>query len=102
MRISGYLQQACGNLWKKKLRTFLTTSGVVIGVGALVSMFAFGQGIQRNITDQFKKLDLFNYVNVFAGRGPDRPGESSDPDEGGGRRAEHRRRRGGGPPAPNH
>ena len=49
-----------------KLRTFLTTSGVVIGVGALVSMFAFGQGIQRNITDQFKKLDLFNYITVFS------------------------------------
>jgi putative ABC transport system permease protein len=94
MRISDYIGQACGNLWKKKLRTFLTTSGVVIGVGALVSMLAFGQGIQRNITDQFKKLDLFNYINVFAGGGPDRPGESSDPDEDGGRRAEHRRRRG--------
>ncbi len=88
MRISDYVGQAGGNLWKKKLRTFLTTSGVVIGVGALVCMFAFGQGIQRNITDQFKKLDLFNYINVFAGGRPDRPGESSDPDEHGG----HRRR----------
>ncbi|MCX5643989.1 MAG: ABC transporter permease [Phycisphaerae bacterium] len=95
MRISDYIGQACGNLWKKKLRTFLTTSGVVIGVGALVCMLAFGQGIQRNVTDQFKKLDLFNYVNVFAAGGPDRPGESSDPDDDGGRRAEHGRRRGG-------
>ena len=94
MRISDYIGQAGGNLWKKKLRTFLTTSGVVIGVGALVCMFAFGQGVQRNITDQFKKLDLFNYINVFAGGGPGRQGDSLDPDEGGGRRAEHRRRRG--------
>ena len=53
MRISDYIGQAGGNLWKKKLRTFLTTSGVVIGVGALVCMLAFGQGIQTNITDQF-------------------------------------------------
>jgi putative ABC transport system permease protein len=94
MRISDHIGQACSNLWKKKLRTFLTTSGVVIGVGALVSMLAFGQGIQRNITDQFKKLDLFNYINVFAGGGPDRPGESFDPDDDAGRGAEHRRRRG--------
>jgi putative ABC transport system permease protein len=86
MKIRDYIGQAGGNLWKKKLRTFLTTSGVVIGVGALVCMFAFGQGIQRNVTDQFKKLDLFNYVNVFAAGGPDRPGESSDPDDDGGRR----------------
>ena len=95
MRISDYIGQASSNLWKKKLRTFLTTSGVVIGVGALVCMFAFGQGIQRNITDQFKKLDLFNYINVFPRGGPDRREESSDPDdEPAGRRAEHRKRRG--------
>lgn len=92
MRISDYIGQACGNLRKKKLRTSLTTSGVVIGVGALVCMFAFGQGIQRNITDQFRKLDLFNYISVFAGGRPDRPGESSDPDEQGGHGGQHRRR----------
>jgi putative ABC transport system permease protein len=90
MRISDYIGQACGNLWKKKLRTSLTISGVVIGVGALVSMFAFGQGIQRNITDQFKKLDLFNYINVFARDGRPRRGHSSDPDEDGGRMEEDR------------
>jgi len=86
MRISDYMGQASSNLWKKKLRTSLTTSGVVIGVGALVCMLAFGQGIQRSITDQFKKLDLFSYINVFAGGGRDRGGDSSDPDEQGGPR----------------
>jgi ABC-type antimicrobial peptide transport system permease subunit len=94
MRISDYIGQAGGNLWKKKLRTILTTSGVVIGIGALVCMFAFGQGVQRNITDQVKKLDLFNYIDVFPRGGPERPGESSDPDDQAGRRAEHRKRRG--------
>jgi len=80
MLISDYIEQACGNLRKKKLRTFLTTSGVVIGVGALVCMLAFGQGIQRNITDQFNKLDLFNYINVFA-RNRGGAVESFDPDD---------------------
>jgi putative ABC transport system permease protein len=91
MRISDYIGQAGGNLWKKKLRTFLTTSGVVIGVGALVCMFAFGQGVQRNITNQFKKLDLFNYINVFAGGGRGRGGDHFDPDDQG--RRERRRGR---------
>jgi putative ABC transport system permease protein len=95
MRISDYVGQAGGNLWKKKLRTFLTTAGVVIGVGALVCMFAFGQGVQRNITNQFNKLDLFNYINVFPGGGAGRPRDHYDPDAGGGPRAERRRRRGG-------
>ncbi|MBN1507799.1 MAG: ABC transporter permease [Sedimentisphaerales bacterium] len=83
MLISDYIEQAGGNLRKKKLRTFLTTFGVVIGIGALVSMFAFGQGVQRNVTEQFNKLDLFNYVNVYARGGPRRPGPHHDPDDGG-------------------
>jgi len=81
MRISDYIEQACGNLWKKKLRTILTTCGVVIGVGALVCMFAFGQGIQKNITDQFNKVDLFNYINVSARNRTGEPAFSSDPDD---------------------
>jgi putative ABC transport system permease protein len=64
MRISDYIEQSFANLWKKKLRTFLTTFGVVIGIGALVSMIAFGKGIQKNVTDEFNKLDLFNYISV--------------------------------------
>ena len=55
---------AWDNLRKKKLRTFLTTSGVMIGVGALICMFAFGQGVQRKIKEQFNQLGLFNYIMV--------------------------------------
>ena len=36
----------------------------MIGVGALICMFAFGQGMQRNIKDQFNQLGLFNYIMV--------------------------------------
>lgn len=64
MRGSDYIEHAWANLWKKKLRTFLTTAGVVIGVGALVTMFAFGQGVQDNIREQFERLDMLNYVIV--------------------------------------
>ncbi len=64
MRISDYIEQSFANLWKRKLRTFLTTFGVVIGIGALVSMISFGKGVQKNVTDQFNKLELFNYISV--------------------------------------
>lgn len=67
MRIADHIEQSFSNLWKKKLRTFLTTFGVVIGIGALVSMISFGQGMQRNITKQFKELGLFNYISVYSG-----------------------------------
>ncbi|KPK37816.1 MAG: hypothetical protein AMJ65_13735 [Phycisphaerae bacterium SG8_4] len=65
MRISDYIEQSFSNLLKKKLRTFLTTFGVVIGIGALVSMFAFGKGMQKNVTGTFEELDLFNYISVY-------------------------------------
>jgi putative ABC transport system permease protein len=65
MRISDYIDQSFSNLWKKKLRTALTIFGVMIGIGALVSMFSFGQGIQDNITSTFNELQLFNYVSVY-------------------------------------
>jgi len=69
MRISDYIEQSFSNLRKKKLRTFLTTFGVVIGIGALVSMFAFGKGMQKKLTDTFNELELFNYISVYTRSG---------------------------------
>ncbi|MBE0537129.1 MAG: ABC transporter permease [Phycisphaerae bacterium] len=74
MRLSDHIHQSLSNLWKKKLRTFLTTAGVVIGIAALFSMLAFGKGMQKNITDRFTRLDLFRYITVFGpSEGPRRP-----------------------------
>jgi putative ABC transport system permease protein len=56
---------AVSNLWRTKLRTFLTTLGVVIGIGALVSMMSFGTGMQKNITEMFEKNDLFTSMQVL-------------------------------------
>jgi putative ABC transport system permease protein len=55
-----------GNLWRMKLRTFLTTSGVVIAIAAFVSMLSFGAGNQRLVTDQFTELGLFTTMQVYA------------------------------------
>lgn len=67
MRIVDYIDLSFSNLWKKKLRTFLTTFGVVIGIGALVCMIAFGKGMQRNVSERFKELELFNFITVYSG-----------------------------------
>ena len=81
MRFSDYIEQSFSNLWKMKLRTFLTTFGVVIGIGALVSMFAFGEGVQKNITDTFDELGLLNYISVYPRSGGHRsPTIPDDPD----------------------
>lgn len=67
MRISDHIDLSFSNLWKRKLRTFLTAFGVVIAIGALVAMVAFGKGMQRNVNERFRELELFNYITVYAG-----------------------------------
>ena len=77
-----YLEFALLDLAQMKLRTFLTAFGVAVGVGALVAMVGFGKGMQKNVTESFTKLDLFNSVTVlpegsgifrFGGDPDDRP-----------------------------
>jgi putative ABC transport system permease protein len=55
---------ASANLWRTKLRTTLTTLGVVVGIGALVSMLSFGIGMQRNVADEIRENELFTTLEV--------------------------------------
>ncbi len=66
MKLGDHIELALSNLWKRKLRAFLTAFGVTIGIGALVSMVSFGKGMQKNLTETFSSLDLFNSITVFA------------------------------------
>lgn len=77
MRIGDAVGFALEGLRKRKLRTFLTASGVTIGIGALVSMISFGKGMQKNVTEAFRASDLFNTIIVSPAR-PGGPG--GDPD----------------------
>ncbi len=56
------------NLWRTKLRTILTTLGVTIGIGALVSMVSFGTGMQKNVSETFYENDLFTSMQVTPGK----------------------------------
>src|SRR5918998_3843859 len=55
---------AVRNLRESKLRAGLTTVGVLVGVAVIVSMVAFGLGLQRNAVQRFRDLDLFNEITV--------------------------------------
>ncbi len=81
MKFHDYVELSLTNLWKRKMRTVLTTFGVVIGIGALVAMVSFGKGIQRNVTESFRTLELFNYITVFSGSFDRLGSDRSDPDE---------------------
>jgi putative ABC transport system permease protein len=69
LSLRDYLDFAVSDLGQRKLRTFLTSFGVTVGIGALVAMVGFGKGMQRNVTDNFAKLDLFNSLTVLPAGG---------------------------------
>ena len=60
-----FLTISLGNLWRMKLRSLLTVSGVIIGIAALVSIMSFGAGMQENVAQQFKSLELFSTLQIF-------------------------------------
>jgi putative ABC transport system permease protein len=64
MKTDEMARLAFGNLWKMRLRTALTVLGVVIGIGALVSMVSFGTGMEKNVTEAFLENDLFTSLQV--------------------------------------
>ncbi len=59
------LSLAFRNLRQAKLRAFLTTMGVIVGVAVIVTMVSFGLGLQGNLVARFGALDLFNEMSVF-------------------------------------
>lgn len=52
VRTSVLLHIAWRNFVNKKLRSFLTVFGVVIGVSAIFFLFTFGLGVQKIVTDE--------------------------------------------------
>jgi len=56
---------AAMNLWRMKLRSVLTFSGIIIAIAAFVAILSFGVGMQRNIKEQFDELGLLSIVQVF-------------------------------------
>src|SRR3989441_12582735 len=65
MSLFDILHLALRNLRQAKLRFFLTTMGVIVGVAVIVTMVSFGLGLQQNMLSRFRALDLFNEIRVF-------------------------------------
>ena len=57
---------AVSALTRNKLRTTLTTLGMIIGVAAVITMVALGRGAQQTIEDQIKSAGT-NMIMVMAG-----------------------------------
>ncbi len=66
MRLRNLLKIALKSLTRNRMRSLLTSLGVIIGVGAVIVMVAIGQGAQADIEAQITSLGA-NMVMIFPG-----------------------------------
>jgi putative ABC transport system permease protein len=62
MPVLEYLRAAAGDLLRHKLRTFLTTLGIIFGVGAVISMLSIGAGAQAQAMEVIDAMGLRNII----------------------------------------
>lgn len=65
MTFRDLIESSLGNLWRMKLRAWLTIAGVMVAIGAFVAMLSFGAGNQQYFTEQFHQLGLFSTMYVY-------------------------------------
>ena len=66
MRIKASIRVARKSLVGNKLRSALTTLGVIIGVGAVITMISIGRGAKADISDRIKSMGA-NVLSVRPG-----------------------------------
>lgn len=67
MKLIDILRIAAGNLKRNRLRTVLTVSGVVVGVGAIVFLVSLGFGLQKLALDKIVRLEALKVITVTPG-----------------------------------
>jgi len=65
MSILGIIRIAFKSLTRNKTRTFLTMLGVIIGVAAVITMIAIGQGAKKVVDDQISTMGT-NVIMVMS------------------------------------
>ncbi|MEK6852727.1 MAG: ABC transporter permease, partial [Nanoarchaeota archaeon] len=66
--ILDYFVFSFNNLRRRGLRSWLTMLGIFIGIAAVVSLIALGQGLQDAITEQFEQIGSDKVVVQPRGR----------------------------------
>jgi len=69
MTSTDLLQMAVKNLLRRKLRTFLTILGVVIGTASIVLMLSLGIGMNEAIKQSVMEMGSINIVTVYSSGG---------------------------------
>lgn len=64
MRPIDLIAMGLRNLWRRKLRTFLTVLGVIIGTAAIVIMVSLGFGMNEGFKNEISRMGSLNIINV--------------------------------------
>lgn len=73
------LRMSCGNLWRRKLRTFLTMLGVVIGTSSIILMLSLGFAMDASFKESLQQMGSLNVIEVnrFGGYNPEQGSKRS-------------------------
>ena len=63
------LRLSLGNLWRRKVRTFLTVLGVVIGTSSIVVMVSLGLAMDAGFQEQIQNMGDLTVIEVNEGGG---------------------------------
>ena len=69
MKFFDLLRMSVNNLRRRKLRTFLTVLGVVIGTASIVVMISLGLGMNKANMEQIKRYGGLTTINVYSNDG---------------------------------
>ncbi len=64
MKFKDMIVMAFGNLFKRKVRTLLTVTGVVIGTCAIVVMLSFGIGIKQSMETMMQSMGDLTVITI--------------------------------------
>ncbi|MCI8638397.1 MAG: ABC transporter permease [Coprococcus sp.] len=64
MSLTDLLRMSIGNLKRRKLRTFLTVLGVIIGTASIVVMISLGLGLQQSMYDELEQSGGLTMLTV--------------------------------------
>lgn len=80
MRISDIIEFSVKNLTRRKLRTFLTIAGIVLGTCSIVLTFAFSYTITTNIEEVMKSGADINQITILRRKYNPNKGENKKKD----------------------
>lgn len=63
------IRMSVGNLWRRKLRTFLTVLGVIIGTSSIVLMVSLGLAMNKNFQNQVEQWGSLTVIDVHSAGG---------------------------------